>query len=142
MDQCQREIETILNRYCKENDSNTPDFILATYLMDCLNAFNNAVSLREKWYNSKLEDEIVEENDGAFINSNLFEKEPKLVTVFEIPEISEKEHDDAGEAVLLTKYEQVKEVNVFEDEYVQDETIVSETISETNSDDVNDFWNS
>lgn len=118
MDECQREIETVLNRYCKENDSNTPDFILATYLMDCLKAFNNAVSSREKWYNNKLEDEIVEENGGAFINSNIVES-TKLVTVFEIPE--------------------KKEVNVFEvDEDVQDET----PVSETTTDDANDFWNS
>lgn len=124
MDECQREIETVLNRYCKENDSNTPDFILATYLMDCLNAFNNAVSSREKWYNNKLEDEIVEENGGAFINSN------------EIPE--KKEVNIFDEENEVENVNVKKEVNVFEvDEDVQDETTVSETTT-----DVNDFWNS
>lgn len=135
MDECQREIETVLNRYCKENDSNTPDFILATYLMDCLNAFNNAVSSREKWYNNKLEDEIVEENGGAFINSNIVEA-TKLVTVFEIPE--KKEVNIFDEENEVENVNVKKEVNVFEvDEDVQDETTVSETTT-----DVNDFWNS
>jgi hypothetical protein len=44
------ELETIINRYSIENDSNTPDFILATYLHDCLGAFNNAMIKRDKWY--------------------------------------------------------------------------------------------
>ena len=39
-----------INRYCAENGSNTPDFILAGYLMACLEAWNKAVNAREKWY--------------------------------------------------------------------------------------------
>ena len=33
-----------------ENGSNTPDFMLAQYLLGCLEAFNIAVTTREKWY--------------------------------------------------------------------------------------------
>lgn len=33
-----------------ENGSNTPDFILAQYLVNCLLSFNSAVQCREKWY--------------------------------------------------------------------------------------------
>ena len=38
-----------------ENGSNTPDFILAKYLVMCLNAFDTAVNHRNAWYtpNSK-----------------------------------------------------------------------------------------
>lgn len=42
-----QELETLINRFSLENGSDTPDFILASYLWDCLNAFNHAVSWRE-----------------------------------------------------------------------------------------------
>lgn len=43
-------IEININLYSAENGSNTPDFILAQYLMDCLAAYDKAVTAREKWY--------------------------------------------------------------------------------------------
>jgi hypothetical protein len=45
-----KEIESALNRNCAENGSNTPDFILAEYLMDCLLAFDKTVKRRAQWY--------------------------------------------------------------------------------------------
>lgn len=45
-----RELANLLNRYSKENISNTPDFILASYIESCLQAFNQAVEVRESWY--------------------------------------------------------------------------------------------
>lgn len=41
----------LINEYSLENASNTPDFILAQYLLDCLNAYNKAVQDRAVWYN-------------------------------------------------------------------------------------------
>lgn len=38
----ERELSALLNKHSAENESNTPDFILARYLMTCLNAFNTA----------------------------------------------------------------------------------------------------
>jgi hypothetical protein len=46
----EKELEHLINRYSKENDSNTPDFILAQYLQGCLDVFNTAVQQRETWY--------------------------------------------------------------------------------------------
>jgi len=43
-------LRSIINKYSKENASNTPDFILATYLCNCLDAFNIAVNQRTDWY--------------------------------------------------------------------------------------------
>jgi hypothetical protein len=43
------ELENLINRHSKENGSNTPDFILADYLGDCLDAFDKAVTRRKKW---------------------------------------------------------------------------------------------
>lgn len=48
------EIETAINRNSAENGSNTPDFILAEYLTDCLSAFDKASTARERWYGKAL----------------------------------------------------------------------------------------
>lgn len=47
------ELEMLINRFSKENDSNTPDFILAQYLTSCLAAFSVATSQRDRWYDFK-----------------------------------------------------------------------------------------
>lgn len=39
-----------------ENGSDTPDFILATYLINCIGAFNKAVNDRERWYGRLTDD--------------------------------------------------------------------------------------
>jgi hypothetical protein len=44
------EIEQAVNRVSAENGSNTPDFILAEYLVSCLAAFDRAVQQRARWY--------------------------------------------------------------------------------------------
>lgn len=39
-----------LNRFSAENASNTPDWILAQFLLGCLAAWNQGVQQRETWY--------------------------------------------------------------------------------------------
>lgn len=46
----EKELESLINKYSKESGSNTPDFILANYLNDCLLTYNTAVNRRDKWY--------------------------------------------------------------------------------------------
>lgn len=46
----EKELESILNRYSKENESSTPDFILAKYLQDCLENYNRTLKARDKWF--------------------------------------------------------------------------------------------
>lgn len=48
----EKELESLLNRYSKENGSDTPDFILAEYLIGCLENFNNTVGKRTNWYST------------------------------------------------------------------------------------------
>jgi len=43
-----------LNKTSAENISNSPDFILANYLMKCLEAFDLATQQRDEWYNVHL----------------------------------------------------------------------------------------
>ena len=48
--QFEQEIAAVINRHSMENGSDTPDFILASYLADCLDAYNKAVQARTYWY--------------------------------------------------------------------------------------------
>jgi hypothetical protein len=43
-------LSRLINSYSKENESDTPDFILAEYLESSLNAFDIASKRRDKWY--------------------------------------------------------------------------------------------
>ena len=52
-----KEIENIINKASAENESDTPDFILAEYLIDCLKAFNKATNKRQGWYGNKKKDD-------------------------------------------------------------------------------------
>jgi hypothetical protein len=45
-----KELESLINRHCMENHSNTPDWILAQYIEGCLNAYTTAIQQRETWY--------------------------------------------------------------------------------------------
>lgn len=44
------ELQQLINKHSLENHSDTPDFILAQYLVTCLEAFNQATSDRTHWY--------------------------------------------------------------------------------------------
>ena len=45
------DLAELLNMYSQENGSNTPDYQLADYLIDCLRALNRAINIRSSWYN-------------------------------------------------------------------------------------------
>jgi len=53
--QIKREFAVVINRHSLEKRSNTPDFILAEYLMDCLDTYKKIHDANEKWYGKKLE---------------------------------------------------------------------------------------
>jgi hypothetical protein len=44
------DLAALLNGYSLENESNTQDFILAEYLIRCLDAYNVALNDRARWY--------------------------------------------------------------------------------------------
>jgi len=50
MENFREELQVLINRHSMENDSNTPDFILADYLQECLETFDKALQAREQWY--------------------------------------------------------------------------------------------
>ena len=49
-DMLQTELAALLNKHSAENGSNTPDHVLAQYLMHCLEAFDYATRYRNQWY--------------------------------------------------------------------------------------------
>ena len=50
MDDFETAIRRTINQFSQETERNTPDFILAQYMLACLNAFNSGVNQRDKWY--------------------------------------------------------------------------------------------
>lgn len=44
------ELTELLNRHSAERGCNTPDYILAEYVLRCLEAFDGATKARDKWY--------------------------------------------------------------------------------------------
>ena len=45
-----KDLTKLINQYALENESNTPDFLLAEYLEKCLLIWNETMVKREKWY--------------------------------------------------------------------------------------------
>lgn len=62
------EFRSTINRHSLENDSNTPDWMLADYLIACLDAWNDTTAARERWHG----------------------REPKIVPVSQWPKQSDK----------------------------------------------------
>ena len=51
----EKELAALINRHSLENESDTPDFILAAYLVGCLRAISATIMIREEWYGRQLE---------------------------------------------------------------------------------------
>ena len=49
-----KDIAEVLNRHRRGDRSNTPDLILADYLVGCLGVFDNAMTRRLDWHGSDL----------------------------------------------------------------------------------------
>lgn len=54
MTEFQKELTALINKYSLENGSDTPDYILAGFLIGCLRAFDGAVISRRVWTDAKL----------------------------------------------------------------------------------------
>jgi hypothetical protein len=58
MSKFKKELRKLINEKSKENESNTPDFILTTYLIDCLKTFNKAIVQRESFYGRSMNPDV------------------------------------------------------------------------------------
>jgi hypothetical protein len=62
----EKELEVLINKHNVEKDSNTPDFLIATYLMGCLQNWNISVKNREEWFRAtpkELSDSLMEQTE-------------------------------------------------------------------------------
>jgi len=50
MEKFRKELQDLINKNSLENGSDTPDFVLAEYLTDCLKTFDKATRARKKFW--------------------------------------------------------------------------------------------
>lgn len=50
MESFEKDLAALINRFSLENESNTPDYVLAQFMKSCLDAFTIAVQQRETFY--------------------------------------------------------------------------------------------
>lgn len=65
----QQELASLLNTHSAENASNTPDWLLAQFMLACLSAFNAAVQQRENWYGRDPRPTLDPTQAGVFTNN-------------------------------------------------------------------------
>ncbi len=53
-------LEGLINDYSREHLSNTPNYLLANFLENCLKAFEEAVRYRDRWYRTSAEEDFAE----------------------------------------------------------------------------------
>uniref|UniRef100_A0A6H1ZNC8 Uncharacterized protein n=1 Tax=viral metagenome TaxID=1070528 RepID=A0A6H1ZNC8_9ZZZZ len=51
----EKQLSDLINCESRENDSNTPDFILSEFMVSCLDAFELASNKREVWFGVELD---------------------------------------------------------------------------------------
>lgn len=53
VEELKRDLASVLNRHNIDNQLNTPDFILADYIVRCLESFEEANKERNRWNGEK-----------------------------------------------------------------------------------------
>jgi len=53
-DEFRRDLSQLINRHSLENGSDTPDFMIADYLISCLDAFEFTLNARKKWHGDRI----------------------------------------------------------------------------------------
>jgi acid phosphatase family membrane protein YuiD len=57
------ELSALLNRFTREKGSDTPDFILAQFVVSALVAFDGAVVVRDRWLGRSIAEPVGPEPD-------------------------------------------------------------------------------
>lgn len=53
-DSFKKELSSLINKYSLESKSGTPDFILADYLVTCLESWDKTQVNRQRWYSDDM----------------------------------------------------------------------------------------
>lgn len=64
LDQFRKDIEKTINIHCIDNMCETPDFILADYVLTMLTTLSHTVADREKWFGREPRDRSVPQYIG------------------------------------------------------------------------------
>ena len=48
-----KDLSGLINAFGLDNDANTPDYILADYLMDCFNVYRATKEANDRWHSSE-----------------------------------------------------------------------------------------
>jgi len=76
--QLRTDIEEAINRNSAENGSDTPDFILAEFLVSCLDAFDKTVHARSNWYNHHCHIGGCHHLDSKMVSAEIPQSSPSL----------------------------------------------------------------
>lgn len=49
----EKELENLISRYSKDEESNTPDYIIAEFMKNSMDIFHRATKLRDNWYGGR-----------------------------------------------------------------------------------------
>ena len=66
----EKELSNLLNSYSMENGSDTPDYMLAQYLRNCLENYNRTIVMREKWFGRYSEDNGIILENSCYANED------------------------------------------------------------------------
>ena len=58
MSDFQKDLENLINHHNIDGESNTPDYVLASYLMTCLDNYHAVISSRDGFYDFHPEDQM------------------------------------------------------------------------------------
>jgi hypothetical protein len=94
LDSFRYQLTTLINTCSLENRSDTPDFILSSYLTACLNAFDNAVKRRTRWYAP-----VEEKLSGDETTSPALDNTAKSLQRLEEAPLKETDSTDVREAL-------------------------------------------
>ncbi len=50
MSDFEKELSALINKHSVENESDTPDFLLAGFLTACLHTYADTIKARDEWY--------------------------------------------------------------------------------------------
>ena len=122
MNTFRRELATLLNKHSKENDSNTPDYILADYLIGCLKTFDRTIELRNAHFtlpanDIKKQDDLLETEAQSIADSINYHNACAKATLGEVPKITK---DDILSITEITN-EYVKHKILLTSDYINKE---------------------
>ena len=58
MEEFEKDLTILINKHSIESESDTPDFVLAKYLVKCLQAYESTVVKRDEWYYDEKPEEL------------------------------------------------------------------------------------